>query len=457
MRGQTRGSRRRLVAALVVPLLLVLAGCGGGGTTIKQHFGTIADVTVSGPTDAKPRVHFKAPLSFRKTQRAIVVKGPGKGDAVAKQSIVTVDYVGYNASDDVLFDSSWSRGQTATFPVHSVIKGFQEGLMGAHAGDRVLIAVPPKDAYDPSGNGSTVRKGDSVVFVVDVRKVVTPKIASVADVTVTGKPGSQPKVSFDAPLQFDTTTHNTVVSGPGKGPAVSADTPVTVEFVGYDALTGRTIANTWLQGKPKTVALSTLVPGLQRALEGAHAGDRIVAAVSSADGFPNGDGVSVKPGDSLVYVADVVDVPQPLPHAEGTKVSTPPTVPSLVLKGGVPSSFKVSLKEPAHVTKLGVYPVIRGTGAKVRPGDHIAVQYLGAVYPGKTIFHSSWSNKVPFTFQVGVGGVISGWDKGLVGQRVGSRVILTVPSQEAYGAQGSPPKIPPNADLVFAIDILQAY
>ena len=71
------------------------------------------------------------------------------------------------------------------------------------------------------------------------------------------------------------------------------------------------------------------------------------------------------------------------------------------------------------------------------------------------MFDSSWTRKSPATFAIGTGNVIPGWDKGLVGKKVGSRVLLVVPPADGYGAQGQG-QIPANATLVFVVDILDA-
>jgi len=91
-----------------------------------------------------------------------------------------------------------------------------------------------------------------------------------------------------------------------------------------------------------------------------------------------------------------------------------------------------------------------------KDGQSVTVQYTGQLYPDGNVFDSSWTNGQPFSFQLGGGNVIKGWDQGLVGQRVGSRAILVIPSELGYGAQGQGTDIPKNADLIFAVDILAA-
>ncbi|MEU8675812.1 FKBP-type peptidyl-prolyl cis-trans isomerase [Streptomyces sp. NPDC048560] len=99
--------------------------------------------------------------------------------------------------------------------------------------------------------------------------------------------------------------------------------------------------------------------------------------------------------------------------------------------------------------------VSEGDGAKLKNGDAIQVNYLGQAWDSTKPFDNSFDRKQPFDLTLGAGMVIQGWDKGLVGQKVGSRVELVIPPELGYGAQGQG-DIKPNATLVFVVDILKA-
>ena len=95
-----------------------------------------------------------------------------------------------------------------------------------------------------------------------------------------------------------------------------------------------------------------------------------------------------------------------------------------------------------------------GDGQVVEPGDTIHCHYLGQVWDGN-VFDNSYDRGAPLSFQIGVGMVIPGWDEGLVGKRVGDRVLLSIPAELGYGARGVPQAgIPGGATLVFVTDIL---
>jgi FKBP-type peptidyl-prolyl cis-trans isomerase len=103
-------------------------------------------------------------------------------------------------------------------------------------------------------------------------------------------------------------------------------------------------------------------------------------------------------------------------------------------------------------SQLVVEDVTVGTGAAVASGDVITVHYVGTFVDG-TQFDSSLARGMPFTFRIGVGAVIRGWDQGLIGMRVGGKRRLTIPPSLAYGSQGQG-SIPPNATLRFEVDLL---
>lgn len=104
--------------------------------------------------------------------------------------------------------------------------------------------------------------------------------------------------------------------------------------------------------------------------------------------------------------------------------------------------------------QLEVKDVEEGSGATAKAGDAVSVQYVGVGYESGEEFDASWDRGEPFTFQLGAGMVIPGWDQGVEGMKVGGRRELIIPPQLAYGEAGSPPSIGPNETLIFAIDLL---
>lgn len=96
--------------------------------------------------------------------------------------------------------------------------------------------------------------------------------------------------------------------------------------------------------------------------------------------------------------------------------------------------------------------VVVGQGLEVGKGDNVTVHYVGTFQDGR-VFDSSLDRNTPFTFTIGVGGVIRGWDEGLLGMKVGGKRLLVIAPDYAYGPQGSGP-IPPNSTLLFEVELL---
>jgi FKBP-type peptidyl-prolyl cis-trans isomerase len=102
--------------------------------------------------------------------------------------------------------------------------------------------------------------------------------------------------------------------------------------------------------------------------------------------------------------------------------------------------------------ELRIEELAAGSGSEARAGDTVHVHYRGTLEDGKEFDAST--GRGPFTFKLGVGEVIKGWDQGVAGLRVGGRRRLTIPPELAYGSRGFPGLIPPMATLVFEIELL---
>jgi len=132
--------------------------------------------------------------------------------------------------------------------------------------------------------------------------------------------------------------------------------------------------------------------------------------------------------------------PQPAAEAQSAAEAAERTRPTTV-----------NVPKGAPPKKLFKRDLIEGTGPTAKVGDRITVHYIGVGSDGEE-FEASWDRK-PFTFSLGAGDVITGWDRGIVGMKEGGRRELTIPPALAYGAAGSPPAIGPNETLVFVIDL----
>ena len=124
-------------------------------------------------------------------------------------------------------------------------------------------------------------------------------------------------------------------------------------------------------------------------------------------------------------------------------------IPDSTQKGGG-GSVGTEVTTPSG---LKYVDIVVGTGAAPKPGDRLTVHYVGTLEDGKK-FDSSYDHGQPFTLPIGMGRVIKGWDEGLMTMRVGGKRKLIIPPDLGYGARGAPPVIPPNATLIFEVELL---
>ncbi len=115
---------------------------------------------------------------------------------------------------------------------------------------------------------------------------------------------------------------------------------------------------------------------------------------------------------------------------------------------------KITVPSGPQPAQLEERELVEGTGAEAKTGDDVTVHYVGTGYKSGEQFDASWDRKEPFTFGLGAGRVIPGWEQGIVGMKVGGRRELIIPPNLAYGAGGFPPAIGPNEALIFVIDLL---
>lgn len=145
--------------------------------------------------------------------------------------------------------------------------------------------------------------------------------------------------------------------------------------------------------------------------------------------------------------------------APGTTATTAPTAapkPQVSVPPALATKPTVTKGDAATLTKLDVKTLVEGTGPAVKAGQQITVNYVGVFYKTGEEFDSSWKRNEPATFGIGTGNVIKGWDEGLVGVKVGSRVLVDIPGNLAYGETEAESGGRPAGPLRFVVDILAA-
>ena len=280
-----------------------------------------------------------------------------------------------------------------------------------------------------------------------------------ASVSVAGAFDTAPTVKIPKLKASNKLTVKTVIKGTGA--AVTKSDAMAANFVLYfwDGTSNALKANTFTSNP--TVIGGTMLPGLETALIGQHVGSRVLAVIPSAEGYGTSGNsqLGITGSTTLVFVIDVLKSYADTSSASGTHESDGGgTLPTVTAHTGTAPTVTV----PAHNPPSGLTTktLIKGTGPKLVKGQYVIAQYTGYIWRTKKVFDSSWTSGSPFGFVLGASPeqVISGWDKGLAGQTVGSRVMLVIPPKDAYGSTGaSQAGINGTDTLVFVVDIIDAF
>jgi FKBP-type peptidyl-prolyl cis-trans isomerase len=284
--------------------------------------------------------------------------------------------------------------------------------------------------------------------------------ASGGSVAAAGPFDKAPKVTIPKAKPDNKLTVKTLIQGTGT--TLTARDALAANFVLYfwDGTSSTQKASTY--SSSPTLIGGTMLPGLKTALVGKKVGSRVLAVIPPADGYgtTGNPQLGITSSTTLVFVIDVLKAYSDTATANGAQESAGggslPAV-SVPKAGGAPAVTFPSAKPPAG---LVVKTLIKGSGPKVAKGQFVVAQYVGYIWRTKKVFGSSWSSGSPFGFIIGASPeqVIPGWDKGLVGQTVGSRVMLVIPSSDGYGKAGaSSAGITGTDTLVFVVDLIDAF
>jgi hypothetical protein len=259
-----------------------------------------------------------------------------------------------------------------------------------------------------------------------------------------------PSVEFSKPLSVTEPTVKVVVDGDGD--RIKAGQTAELVYLAMDGTDGKTVEDAYANGPQPIELTDELKTGnaqIYNAIVGAKIGSQIAFAVPGNPSAPGNASASAAPSTQLV-VFKLLSAKDPAPvldKPEGDAVTPPAGLPTVKEDDkGIP---QISVDGVAAPKELIAQDLIKGKGAAVKATDTLTVNYVGVNLVGGTKFDSSYDRGKPASFPLT--GVIKGWTQGLAGKTVGSRVLLVVPQDLAYGAAGQGQA---KGDLVFVVDIL---
>jgi peptidylprolyl isomerase len=283
----------------------------------------------------------------------------------------------------------------------------------------------PEESASPSASASTAATASA------------EDVAALEAVTITGEAGAEPTFAFEQP--FTVSAPVARVATPGTGAEVAEGDLVTMNIAAVSGADGSTQGGTYGAAPESYIAESPTLPDvLLDQVIGQQVGARILYANPAQD-------------QTMILAVEIMSSEAVPTRAEGTAVTDIPAgLPTVTLaEDGQPSIETVDTDPPAE---LVVQPLITGTGAAVEAGQNITIQYSGWLWDG-TAFDSSWENGTPLS--TSLSNLIQGWQQGLVGQPVGSQVLLVIPPDLGYGDEDTA-SIPGGSTLIFVVDILTA-
>ncbi len=275
----------------------------------------------------------------------------------------------------------------------------------------------------------------------------SPAVSPSTDLSaITVSDTDQPEVTIPTPWAINETQSKVLREGGEQ--TLNADSTATLNYVGLNGRTGEIFDSSYERGAPATFPLQGVVPGFAEGLTGQSVGSRVLIAMPSEAGYAEGNpDAGIEKGDTILFVVDIISANYD--EASGEEVAPADGLPVVSMTGDGPEiTIPDGATKPAE---LVVQPLIEGTGSPVTETSSIQVKYRSWEWDTGAMVEDAWRPQ-----QGPLADLIEGWKQGLVGQPVGSRVMLVVPPELAY-PDGSPDiELEAGKTLVYVIDVLYA-
>lgn len=346
---------------------------------------------------------------------------PGKGPSPHEHDVVVLHYTGMLA-DGTVFDSSYDRGEPIMYTLgeETTFDDWNEAIQLMRIGGRARFIIPPELLIDDAA------KAPDEPFIYEVKLVAISSKDAYDDIKATDY------VVTDSGLKM-------VDLEVGDGPEIKPGELASVHYTLWRE-DGEVVDSTLDRGRPFNFVLGAhqVIPGLEEGVAGMKVGGvrQLVVPPELAYG-EEGYGLLIDPTENIVYEVMLVDVQPPPPP--------PPAAP-------------MPVDESAYtVTDSGLkyYDIAPGEGGELHRGQLAEIHYTAWLTDG-TMFDSSLEYGNPVVIPIGVGGALPGLDEGVSSMRIGGKRQLVIPPELAYGEEGVEGVIPPNATLIFEIELIDA-
>jgi peptidylprolyl isomerase len=345
-------------------------------------------------------------------------KSAGDGVTPQEGNLVTMHFSG-SLPDGTMFGDSYSSGEpiTVIYGSGQLLPGWEEGLGLMKEGGEAKMVLPPELGFGEQGFGMIPPNSEIIIDVELIAVEEAPQPTEVAEADL---------VETDSGLQY-----YDIAAGDGaaveEGGTVSTDFTIWVQ----EEDGPRYILSSDSQGPISFVigAGDTVFPGWEEAVATMNEGGSRYVIVPPDLGLGAQGGGDIPPNATLVMEIDLVEVREPVKMTEVDEADYTETE-----------------------SGLQYYDIVEGDGPSPEEGQIVVVHYSGWLEDG-TKFDSSLDRGQPFTFPIGTGSVIAGWDEGVATMKVGGTRQLRIPSDLGYGDSGSG-TIPPGATLIFDVELL---